>query len=221
VLRQPKRLALLAYLAVSRPRGFHRRDTLLGLFWPELDEEHARNSLGQAVHVLRRELGSESLVNRGSAEIGLNRDLVWCDVVEFDEATEDDRPEDAMDLYRGDLLKGFYLSEADEFERWLDQERNRLRDQACEAAWLAARSAEGAGDVTGATRWARWAFTLTPYSERGMSKLVALLDRTGDRSGALKTYETFAERLNEELGADPAPETQKLIDQIRKRQEPN
>ena len=29
VLRQPKRLALLAYLAVALPRGYHRRDTLL------------------------------------------------------------------------------------------------------------------------------------------------------------------------------------------------
>src|SRR5919205_360129 len=42
LLTQPKRLALLAYLAVATPRGFHRRDRLLGLFWPELDEERAR-----------------------------------------------------------------------------------------------------------------------------------------------------------------------------------
>ncbi|HVD33509.1 MAG TPA: hypothetical protein VNC19_08030, partial [Gemmatimonadales bacterium] len=42
VLQQPKRLGLLAYLAVATPRRFHRRDTLLGLFWPELDQEHAR-----------------------------------------------------------------------------------------------------------------------------------------------------------------------------------
>ena len=36
VLAQPKRTALLAYLAVASPRGFHRRDTITGLFWPEV-----------------------------------------------------------------------------------------------------------------------------------------------------------------------------------------
>ena len=34
---QPKRLALLVYLALARPRAFHRRDTLLSLFWTDLD----------------------------------------------------------------------------------------------------------------------------------------------------------------------------------------
>src|SRR2546426_954328 len=42
LLTRPRRLALLAYLAAATPRGLHRRDTLLALFWPELDQEHAR-----------------------------------------------------------------------------------------------------------------------------------------------------------------------------------
>ena len=42
ILAASKRAALLTYLAVATPRGFHRRDTLLALLWPELDREHAR-----------------------------------------------------------------------------------------------------------------------------------------------------------------------------------
>ncbi|MBA2459266.1 MAG: hypothetical protein H0V43_09980 [Gemmatimonadales bacterium] len=53
ILRQPKRLGLLAYLAVASPRRFHRRDSLLALFWPELDQDHAR-----AVARSRRPRGS-------------------------------------------------------------------------------------------------------------------------------------------------------------------
>lgn len=44
VLAQPKRAALHAYLAVSAPNGFHRRDKLLGLFWPESDQERPKPS---------------------------------------------------------------------------------------------------------------------------------------------------------------------------------
>ncbi|MGH7505014.1 MAG: hypothetical protein ACRELX_05170, partial [Longimicrobiales bacterium] len=47
VMQQPKRLAVLAFLAVARPRGPQRRDALVGLFWAESDEASARRSLSQ------------------------------------------------------------------------------------------------------------------------------------------------------------------------------
>ena len=51
-----KRAALLTYLAIAKPRGFHRRDTLLALLWPELDQEHARGALRQALYLIRRSM---------------------------------------------------------------------------------------------------------------------------------------------------------------------
>ena len=55
VLAQPKRVALLVYLTIARPRGFHRRDTLLALLWPEQDEQHARWALNQALRAIMTE----------------------------------------------------------------------------------------------------------------------------------------------------------------------
>jgi DNA-binding SARP family transcriptional activator len=49
-----KLAALLTYLAIATPRGFHRRDTLLALLWPESDQQHGRAALRQALHVIRR-----------------------------------------------------------------------------------------------------------------------------------------------------------------------
>ena len=74
ILAQPKRVALLAYLALATPRGTHRRDTLLPLFWPEDDTEHARNSLSQSVHVLRRSLGTDVIVSYNGDAVGLGRE---------------------------------------------------------------------------------------------------------------------------------------------------
>src|SRR5438876_1055057 len=84
LLTRPRRLALLAYLAAATPKGFHRRDTLLGLFWPELDQEHARAALRQALHVVRGALGAEAVLTRGDEEVGLDFDQLWCDVAAFD-----------------------------------------------------------------------------------------------------------------------------------------
>src|SRR2546422_8632153 len=68
LLTRPRRLALLAYLAAATPRGLHRRDSLLALFWPELDQEHARAALRQALHVVRDALGADVIVTRGDEE---------------------------------------------------------------------------------------------------------------------------------------------------------
>src|SRR5919205_2295256 len=103
LVAQPKRLALLAYLALARPRGFHSRDRLLGLLWAELDQEHARGALRKAVHVLRRKLGHDVLRARGDEELGLEWSAIWCDAVAFEEAIAAGRLAAALELYRGEL----------------------------------------------------------------------------------------------------------------------
>src|SRR5204862_175205 len=54
LLQQPKRLSLLLYLAMESPRRFQRRDSLLALFWPDLDTEHARAALRAYDDLVRR-----------------------------------------------------------------------------------------------------------------------------------------------------------------------
>ena len=49
LLRQPKRLALLAYLCSPRPGVWHRRDVLLAVFWSSLDTPRARTALRNAL----------------------------------------------------------------------------------------------------------------------------------------------------------------------------
>ena len=90
VVRQPKRLAFLVYLALAEPRGFHRRDSLLPIIWPELPENRARNALNKTLHFLRSHLGDDVVESRGSAEVGLDPDKVWTDVAAFEDALADD-----------------------------------------------------------------------------------------------------------------------------------
>jgi DNA-binding SARP family transcriptional activator len=215
VLVQPKRVALLAYLAVARSRGFHRRDSLLPLFWPELDQEHARAALRQALYGLRSSLGESALEGRGDEEIGLDDRNLWCDVPAFEAAVDAGRHADALELYRGDLLEGFFVSGAPEFERWLEDERARLRRRASEAAWALAESCRTAGDRALAAHWARRAAGLSRDDEGALRRLIALLAELGDRAGAVQAYEAFARRLAEDYDVEPAAETQALIEAVR------
>ena len=215
VLAQPKRLALLAYLAAAEPAGPHRRDTLLGLFWPELDQEHARKALGQAVHFLRRALGEAALISRSAEELALDPAAAWVDVRAFRSALDGSRVEEALELYRGDLLASFFVEDAAAFEDWLERERAHLRGRAAAAARLLAEGHEGARNMTLAVASARRAVELSEGDERPLRRLIELLDRLGDRAGAVRAYEQFARKLAAELEVEPAPETVALVERIR------
>ena len=219
ILVQPKRLAVLVYLALADSHRFRRRDTLVTLFWPELDGEHARGALRQALRFLRGELGPGVLIGRGEEEIGVNREALRCDVTEFDLACEAADWAHAVEIYRGDLLAGVFIAGVSpEFEHWLEDERVRLRRRAAAAAWSIVGVAERTGDLVTAAPWARRAVQLSPDDEAAVRRFMRILDRKGDRAGALNAYEAFRQRLAAEYGAVPSPETEALLEAIRSRE---
>lgn len=219
ILAQPKRLALLAYLALANSSRFRRRDTVLALFWPELDEEHARGALGQALSYLRRALGEEAIVGRGKEEIGVDSAVVWCDALALRAAAEARRPAEVLELYQGEFLEGFHVSDAaPELEQWIQDERAEIRTPVVRAAWARADECRTHGEVDEATRWGRYAFSLAPEDEAELRRLLVLLDGLGDRAGAVRAYDEFARRIRDEYATTPSAETQTLMRAIRGRE---
>lgn len=214
VLAQPKRTAVLAYLAVATPRGLHRRDTLVGIFWPELAPDRARAALNKTIHHLRRSLGPDVILRPSHGEIGLDWNAVWCDAAEFERLLDAGQPSEALDRYDGELLPGLHVDER-AFEEWLTAERDRLRRRAVDAACRLASEAEGTGDDGASIRWLRRALELEPKNERTLRWLLRRLAATGDRAGALREFEVFANRLDAQLDTEPSPETRRLIETIR------
>lgn len=212
IVAQPKRFAVLAWLVLAHGRGYCRRDALLAAFWPELDTEHARAALRKTIYHLRQALGAAVIVNRGDEEIGVGDGMLWCDVTAFQDAVGARDFETALHLYRGDLLPGFFLSDTPEFERWLDEERERCRRQAVAGAWTLVAAAPD--DLPTAIEWGRRAMTIAPGDEPGLRRLLALLARGGDRAEALRVYEEYRRRV-EGYGFEPEAQTQALIHHIR------
>jgi serine/threonine protein kinase len=187
------------------------------VFWAELDQARARSAVRQSLYRLRLYLGEDVVATRGDDEVAVSDSEFWSDVRAFEAALENGDRAAALRLYRGDLLDGFYVSDAPEFERWLAERRKGLRQSAATAAWELAEQEARLKHTSAAGQWSRHARNLAPLDERLLQRVVRLLDRLGDRAGAVREYETFARRLADELELTPSPETAALADEVRGR----
>lgn len=211
VLSQPKRLALLALLALESPRRLQREE-VMGRMWPDMSEERARSALRQALHYLRRSLGSGVVAGKGAEGIGIVPGKLWCDATELLQASGEGRWGDAVEVYQGELLPGFHLDGAPvEFEHWLDSARRRVKQAAAEAALRLAESEESAGNTHAAGAAARKAWEIGDQGEPALQDLLRVLVRTGDLVGAREVYDEFAHYTREAYGVEPSAETRGIL----------
>jgi serine/threonine-protein kinase len=215
---QTKRLVLLAHLAASPARTFRRRDSLLALFWPELDPDHARGALRQALHSLRTTLGEGVILTRGESEIGVADTSLRWDAQDLETALQAGNPAEALSLYRGDFLEGVFVADASpDLEEWMAAERSRLRRLAARAAWAVAEGSPGRGEAGEAVRRA---VRLSGDDEPALRRGIELLDRLGDHAGAIALFEEFARRVGRDLEVEPSAETRAAVEAIRARSVP-
>ena len=217
VLAQPKRLALLVYLAAPSRSGkhVHRKDSLVGMFWPELDQKHARAALRNALYFLRCALGSDVFQSRGDEEVGIDPEQFWCDAVVFDVAAAIGDHTTALQLYRGEMLEGVFVPNAQPFERWLDSQRLHRRLKMHELAFQRARRDAAVGRLQQALVWARRAQQMTPLNEEATRAVIALHYLMGDRASALEEFVRFQALLKSEHAVECSAETQRLVKAIR------
>ncbi|HUW14798.1 MAG TPA: BTAD domain-containing putative transcriptional regulator, partial [Anaerolineae bacterium] len=231
-LESDKVRALLAYLAVEADQP-HRREKLVGLLWPEQPEQAARANLRRALANLRKAISDRPAIADGPASppyLRVTRQTVQfnsgsdasVDVTAFRAALEregDAAPsiqplEEAIALYRGSFLEGFFVKDSGPFEDWSLLTRERLQRQAAALRDLASHYAQH-GELERACDYAWRQVELEPWQEKPYQQLMRLLARTGRRSEALAQYEVCRRRLAEELGVEPASATTRLYERIR------
>ena len=209
---RPRPLALLAILAVAGAKGV-TRDRVLGVLWPETDEDRARQSLSQAIYSLRRDLGVD--VALSPPALRLDPAQISSDVGDFRAAVAAKNWSEAAALYTGPFLDGFYLADAPEFERWAESERATLATEGIRAIEIVAKaSAEGGRREEAAEYWHRLT-RLDPGNSRIAASYMEALAAIGDRAAAIAHGRAHADYLRRELDAEPDRGFEQLMSRLR------
>jgi len=219
---------LFSYLLLHSGRS-HAREALAGLLWGDSSTGQARKYLRQALWQLQAALdpGTQSSGNPVLVVepewIHINADArLWLDVADFERAFDrtegisgrDLDPEamqslrDAIELYQGDLLEGWY-------QDWCLYERERLQNMYLAMLDKLMGYAEARQEYETALMYGCRILRLDRARERTHAWLMRLQYLAGDRTGALRQFERCVAALEEELGVEPARRTVALYERIR------
>ncbi|WP_119072285.1 ATP-binding protein [Aggregatilinea lenta] len=214
----PQPSAVCAFLLLNRQRRITREE-LQALFWPDAEPTKAQERLRRALYLLRRALEPhDDLIATEGTELAIAPDVsVWVDVEEFErlllDAYRTEPPdrillERAVDLVKDDLLKDIYAD-------WALLEREHTLQRLLIALRHLIGLCQADGDWPAVLTHAHRLLELDPLQEVAHRALMTAHAATGDRSAALRVYQQCVKALDEELGADPLPETTALYGAIR------
>lgn len=214
---------LFAWLALQNGRP-QSRTLLADRFWPDLPEARGRRRLSHALWQIQDSFGEIAasrsyLLTRGDEVAFDGASPSWLDVDDFERRLDEvDRAgtidaagvrhlRRALQLYGGDLLAGNY-------EPWVLQEQERLRQRYVQALQRLALACEQRGNFDEALAVARRLTHEAPLREDGHRSVMRLCVLVGQPSQALEQFERCRSVLAEELGAAPSAETIELHDSI-------
>ena len=216
VFKSLKARALIAHIALQEP-PMETRERIVGLLWSESNETQARAVLRQVVRELRERFeaaGFEGL-HLGTREIGFAPNAVHVDILDvFDQLSRGAVHPlllERRDL-TDDLLAG--LEDLDPaFRSWLLPKRQTLRARLLRELEVVLAAAEsGSAEAASA---AQAIANQDATHEPACRALMRARTLAGDEAGALRLYNALWTLLADDYDAEPSPETQALVAEIK------
>jgi predicted ATPase/DNA-binding SARP family transcriptional activator len=204
----------------------HSREWLAALLWP--DVETSRTQLRIALSLLRQRLG-DAWIDGSRGEVGLRREAVWSDVWQIKataarqsgEQVTADEIDAVNSLYRYDLLAGFSLPDAPEYDAWQWAEEQKLRNAFWQMLYRHINTLMASTQPGQAIPHAQRLVELDPLNEEARRLLIQLYIDTHQRHNALLEYQNTHAALQKGLGLEPEPATRALYERLQQSAAPS
>jgi DNA-binding SARP family transcriptional activator len=223
---------LFCYLLLSQHRPV-QRERVADDLWPGVDPVRSKKYLRQALWQLQK--ATAMLEGSGPRMLVVNQEWIGTapdanlsvDVAEFAEAYEQsiratregsgpaalspalrENLQRAVELYRADLLEGWYCD-------WAVQHQDVYRSMLLLMLDRLVTDTELSGDWELGLTYGRRALQMDPANERIHVGMMRLHCGAGNRTAALRQFDTCAQALREELDVEPEQGTRDLYALIR------
>ncbi|RMG70026.1 MAG: hypothetical protein D6711_18380, partial [Chloroflexi bacterium] len=216
-LERRKALALLAYLAVTgKPCN---RDYMATLLWSEYNEKSARASLRRILTVIKKTPIDAYLgVDRQNIWLKHSDDL-WIDIQQLQDIQDDildvESLEAIINLYQSGFMSGFSLKDSLTFDSWQSLQAQTFQQVLLEKIDQIVHRLIDFNEMDQAIKFLRYSIAIDPLNDTAQRQVIRLYAISGQRSAALKQYETYCKLLEQELGVEPHEETQRLYEAIK------
>jgi DNA-binding SARP family transcriptional activator len=208
-----KNVAVLLYLARAAKRRC-TREQLIGLLWSDKGDTAARQSMREAIRVLRHYVGEDRLKTTGDV-IELAAGAVELDTDELERLMRQRDWTHSTPLIAGEFLEGFKIADASGFEDWLTVERSHWHGLTVDALLRHAEERLDAGDELGADAPLRQARTMDPWSQRALRAHMRRLASSGDPSSALQLFDQFSKDVSRDGSLVVEHETKAVVARLR------
>ncbi|NTU79505.1 MAG: tetratricopeptide repeat protein [Chloroflexales bacterium] len=218
--RRRKVRRLIELVALSHGHRLHR-EQLMDRLWPDADPQSVLNNLHQTLYLARRllDLGSEPgpghLLLQDEVVTLAPAELVWVDVTAFEQAAalahrrqDPEAYRAALDLYAGELLP------ESRYDEWVNARREALCQEHVALLLAQARLAEMRTEYALAIESLQRVLASDPLHEEAHRDVMRVYTLAGARQQAIRQYQALQESLQRELGVAPAPESQRLYQDI-------
>ena len=199
--------ALFYYLAVKKQAT---RDELVNILWGDMDEENAKKNLRHAMYKLRKAFDADIIVSPQKSVVILNPDISTD--IDLDIFLKDGA--DDIQSYSGEFLQGFYVKDSEQFEEWMLQYREHIRNLYIHKLYKKIEVGQRGGENIPVEQYSKLLIAQDPFDERAYRTLMRFYAKEGAYSKVINIFHRLSETLDKELGIVPDGETKALYDEI-------
>lgn len=219
-----KAVVLICLLILNEKR-YMSREKLEGYLWPDSSTDAARYNLRYNLWLIKKNIGPDNNGNQflhvDSDCCSINKEYEFeCDT--FDIMSFKHSQNDSLEsilklkqLFRGDLLEGFYFKKCDELNDLIIFERMKYEQRKVKILKSLVDFYEEEGDYDNCLEIINEILEIEPYDEEMVLKTLDIFVKCGKPVAAITYYNNFSKLLTSSLGVSPSNRLRKKYEEIR------
>lgn len=198
--------ALFIYLIMN---NLVTREYASNLLWGEKPDDIARKNLRNAIYLIKKSTNANIFSNSNGSVLCFNKKIVIeTDVDKFIKNNT------LLDLYNGEFLKGFFIKDSENYERWTLETRTTLNRAYLEGLNSSIKKEKLNKNYPKVEYYYNLLISEDQFNEEAYRNLMEIYYFQGKINDAVKTYNSLCEILDKDLSITPDAETEKIFAKV-------